>query len=63
MNDDDYYEAKERAIAWEMAMDDRDDEINELRKALAFAASVIKSGEGWSETCDEIIGGALEADA
>lgn len=28
-------------------------------RALSFAASVIKSGEAWSPTCDEIIGGAL----
>lgn len=27
--------------------------------ALAFAASVIKSGEPWTETCEQMIGGAL----
>lgn len=33
--------------------------INRLEQALAFAQGVIKSGEPWSPTCDEIIGGAL----
>lgn len=37
------------------------DEAAELRAALAFAQSVIKGGESWSPTCDEIIGGALAA--
>jgi hypothetical protein len=36
-------------------------EINRLRKALAFAASVIKSGESWSRQCEENIGQELEA--
>ena len=31
-----------------------------LRKALVFATSVIRCGESWTETCDEIIGGALD---
>jgi hypothetical protein len=31
-------------------------------KALSFASSVIKSGEPWTSTCDEIIGGALRQD-
>lgn len=30
-----------------------------LYEALAFAASVIKSGESWTPTCEEMIGGAL----
>lgn len=30
-----------------------------LREALAFARSVIKSGESWSATCEEKIDGAL----
>jgi len=30
-----------------------------LRKALAFAASVIKSGESWTATCEDVIGSAL----
>jgi hypothetical protein len=30
-----------------------------LRTALAFAASVIKSGESWTDACEEQIGGAL----
>jgi hypothetical protein len=30
-----------------------------LREALGFAASVIKSGEPWTETCERVIGGAL----
>jgi hypothetical protein len=28
-------------------------EINKLRKCLIFFASVIKSGESWSETCEQ----------
>jgi hypothetical protein len=34
-------------------------ENERLRKALAFAASVIKSGESWTATCEDVIGGAL----
>jgi hypothetical protein len=34
-------------------------ENTRLRGALGFAASVIKSGESWSATCAEMIGGAL----
>lgn len=34
-------------------------EIARLHEALAFAASAIKSGESWSATCEEMIGGAL----
>jgi hypothetical protein len=34
-------------------------EVERLREALAFAASVIKSGEPWTTTCEEVIGGAL----
>lgn len=34
-------------------------ERDELRKALGFAQSCIRSGESWSPDCDEIIGGAL----
>ena len=34
-------------------------EIARLRAALAFAASVIKSGEPWTPECERIIGGAL----
>lgn len=30
------------------------------REALAFAASVIKSGEPWTETCEEKIGRLLK---
>ena len=33
--------------------------IATLEKALAFAASCIKSGEPWTPTCDTIIAGAL----
>lgn len=33
--------------------------VTRLHRALAFAASVIKSGEPWTQTCDEVIGGAL----
>jgi len=42
---------------------DRELELTErvktLHQALAFAASVIKSGEPWTETCESVIGGAL----
>lgn len=34
-------------------------ERDEAHRALCFARSVIKSGEDWSETCEEIIGGAI----
>jgi hypothetical protein len=37
-----------------------ENEIEQLRAALAFAASVIKSGEPWSPTCEQIIGAALK---
>ena len=33
--------------------------LKQTRTALAFAASVIRCGEGWTSTCDEYIGGAL----
>jgi hypothetical protein len=33
-----------------------------LAEALAFAASVIKSGETWTPTCEAVIGGALRGD-
>lgn len=33
-----------------------------LHEALAFAASAIKSGESWTPTCEEMIGGALRGD-
>lgn len=36
--------------------------IARLREALAFAASVIKSGERWSDECERIIGGALSGE-
>lgn len=42
-----------------MGRKESEDRISELHHALAFAASVIKSGESWSATCEEIIGGAL----
>jgi len=35
------------------------EEVRQLREALAFAASVIKSGERWTSTCEELIGDAL----
>ncbi|KKN33993.1 hypothetical protein LCGC14_0798060 [marine sediment metagenome] len=34
-------------------------EVVQQRKALAFAASVIKSGEPWTETCEREIGSLL----
>ena len=33
--------------------------IDKLESALGFARSVILSGEPWTETCDDIIGGAI----
>lgn len=41
-------------------VDAQNAEIERLRAALAFAASVIKCGEPWSQECDRIIGGALQ---
>jgi len=38
---------------------DAPDATAQLHEALAFAASVIKSGEPWTDTCERIIGGAL----
>lgn len=35
-------------------------ERDRLRRALAFARSVIKSGEPWTATCEREIDGALE---
>jgi hypothetical protein len=32
----------------------------ELRQALAFAQSVIKSGEPWTETCQKMKGGGVK---
>lgn len=37
------------------------DEVERLRAALAFARSVIKSGEPWTETCERVIDGALNS--
>lgn len=33
----------------------------ELRRALAFAACTIKSGESWTDTCEREIGNVLHA--
>jgi len=33
--------------------------LNEAYRALAFASSCIRSGEPWTETCEEVIGTAL----
>jgi len=35
------------------------EENKELREALAFAKCTIKSGEPWTETCEEMIGSVL----
>ena len=43
-----------------MAKREAQDEAKKLRHALAFARSVIKSGESWTEQCETIIGGALK---
>jgi urease accessory protein UreF len=37
-----------------------DQKTNALQKALSFAASCIKSGEPWSNVCEDMIGGALK---
>jgi hypothetical protein len=37
----------------------KEEEIGELRRALAFARSCIKSGEPWTDRCEEVIGRAL----
>jgi hypothetical protein len=49
----------ETKLVWEAAWGARQAEVARLREALAFAASVIKSGESWTTTCEEMIGGAL----
>lgn len=36
-------------------------EVARLREALAFAESCIKSGEPWTQTCEEMFGKAREA--
>jgi hypothetical protein len=36
------------------------EENRKMRTALAFARSCIKSGEPWTETCEEMIGGCLK---
>lgn len=41
------------------ALENAEAEIERLQGALGFAASVIKSGEPWTETCEREIGGAL----
>ncbi len=42
-------------------MDFHQIQLAELRGALAFAASVIKSGEAWTEHCEQRIGKLLRA--
>jgi len=37
-------------------------EIERLRKCLAFFRSVIKSGESWSATCDEMFEAARKGE-
>ena len=44
---------------WMAAWGARGTEVAAYRDALAFAASVIKSGEPWTATCEAKIGGAL----
>jgi DNA replication initiation complex subunit (GINS family) len=36
------------------------EENRKMRTALAFARSCIKSGEPWTDTCEDVIGGALK---
>lgn len=42
------------------AQDMIDGHVNDLYQALAFAASCIKSGEPWTEQCEQIIGVACD---
>lgn len=39
---------------------ERDDELAKLRQAVAFFASVIKSGEPWTDECAKILRAALD---
>ena len=50
----------ENVLRW---LDEKDVENARLREALAFASSVIKSGEPWTRTCERVIGGILSNDA
>jgi len=36
------------------------EQLRRCHRALAFARSVIKSGEPWTDTCEDVIGGALK---
>jgi hypothetical protein len=53
MPDEDAVEIRETLIAYQGRR------IRRLMEALAFARSVIKSGEPWTDECERIIGGAL----
>lgn len=44
---------------WKRVPTDWQGQIRRLEEALGFAASVIKSGESWTATCEDVIGGAL----
>ena len=37
-------------------------ELERARQGLAFACSVIKSGEPWTDTCEKIIGAAMRGE-
>lgn len=45
-------EANLAAVMLKNQLNAAKEEIERLRKAVAFARSVIKSGEPWSETCE-----------
>ena len=52
----------EKVLAEGLAIHTLLDVVNQrdiLLRALIFASSVIKSGEEWTDTCEEIIGGAI----
>jgi hypothetical protein len=60
------YAKTEAMLALEGELQARQDEIDRLREerrrlreALAFAQSAIKSGEPWTQTCEDVIGAAL----
>lgn len=50
----------ERRATWVAELNSEVDKVSaEAHQALAFATSTIKSGEPWTEKCEEVIGGVL----
>ena len=52
--------ARPEERTWEAHIKRVEKERDDALGVLAFAASVIKSGESWSTTCEKVIGGALK---